>query len=454
MQISPICVNLFSIQPKQQGTQSCATVPFAPKLKPLSVDTVSFTASAPNAGALRKLLAFGIPDLYSDVILFDPVQLQKILDKQVFSKDLKSIYKHLKKYRDSLFPIEENFFKMIKNAAKRNPKTRLEVFIQQLVPVHSQKLLNIQRPIFDELIRLSKYMPADILTEFDYLMYVTNKKLTKEPVYVPFSLKEFKYKLGRIKERIENSKNAEQKRDMRKIMNKISTIPEISKEKRLSSRFPIKKYEKLQVQMVLDLSNFIERTSLKSDKDLRALIDTSRSQVFKRPTSIKFNRKSFIHDLEEILDKLPDKKLARRMHKVAIGLPTSKDNISAFIMKSADRSAAQIGYDLFQGSLGTVDHLLAAHKGGSDSLENYALSSAFMNSQKAHQRFAVLLRNNPVIRIYCQNQIDRLIELANGGVFDYVGLSKQYIRSLAKRLVKLSPKEDPLILDTSALKYK
>ena len=154
-----------------------------------------------------------------------------------------------------------------------------------------------------------------------------------------------------------------------------------------------------------------------------------------------------------ILDKLPDRKLARKMEQVAVKLPTSKENISAFIMKSAGRSPQQIGYDLFQGSLGSVDHLLAAHKGGSDSISNYALTSAHLNSKKAHQRFAITLTKNPEIRVYAQRHMDKLIELANAGVFDYVGLNKGYIFSLARRVEKLSPKDDPLILDTSALKY-
>ena len=186
---------------------------------------------------------------------------------------------------------------------------------------------------------------------------------------------------------------------------------------------------------------------------MQNLINVSKSQVYKSPTNIKFNRKSFIHELKKILEKMPDKKLARRMEQVAVSLPTSKENISAFIMKSADRSPQQVGYDMFQGSLGSVDHLLASHKGGHNCLENYALTSSFMNSKKAHQRLAVMLRNNPDVRLYCQNHIDRLIELANGGVFDSVGLSKGYIYSLASRIEKLSPKEDPLILDVSALKY-
>lgn len=454
MQILPIGINLYQNKPKIQESKSCTMPSFAPKLKPLAIDTVSFTGSAPFAGPLRKLLAFDIPDLYSEVTLFDPVMLQRMLDKQIFSKDLKYLSKHLNKYKDSMFPVERTFFNLLKNEAKRNPKCRLEEFVQRLVPAHSKKLLNVQKPIFAELDRLSKFMPADLLQEFDYLMYVTNKKLYNEPVYVPFSIKEFRYKIERIKDRINKSKNPEQKRDMQKILHKISIIPEIPKEKRLSSKFPIKSYEKLQARIILELSDFIERSSLRNDKDLLALMQTSKSKVFKTPTSIKFNRKSFIHDLEEILDRLPDKKLARRMHKVSISLPTSKENLSAFIMKSANRSAQQIGYDMFQGSLGTVDHLLAAHKGGCDAIENYALSSAFMNSQKAHQRLSVMLRKNPEIRNYCQKHVDRLIELANCGVFEFVGLSKQYIKSLARRIEKLSPKDDPLILDLSALKYK
>ena len=105
------------------------------------------------------------------------------------------------------------------------------------------------------------------------------------------------------------------------------------------------------------------------------------------------------------------------------------------------------------GACGTVDHLLAAHNKGASSLANYGLASAYKNSQKAHQSLAVLLDKNPDVRIYCQRQINRLIELANNKTFKKIGLDPSYIRSLAKKLEKLSPKNDPLILDTSKLKY-
>ena len=454
MQILPVSINFLYNQNRVQGVNSNTfALPVAPKLKPLAVDTVSFKGSAPNAEHLRALLPYGIPDLYSDTILMDPDDLQKMLDRRLFNGNLRTIVKNTKKYKPCLFPVEREFFNMLKAEAKRNPKGRLDEYIQRLVPYHSQRLLAIQTPIFQELNRLSKQMPADLLEEYNYLMYVTNRKLSNEPIYMPFSVKEFKYKLGRIKERVDKSKNHDQKAAMQKVMKMANSVPEISKEKRLSSKFPIKKYERNQMMMVLEISDFVERSPLRKDKDLQNLINVSKSQVYKSPTNIKFNRKSFIHELKKILEKMPDKKLARQMEQVAVSLPTSKENISAFIMKSADRSPQQVGYDMFQGSLGSVDHLLASHKGGHNCLENYALTSSFMNSKKAHQRLAVMLRNNPEVRIYCQNHVDKLIELANGGVFDSVGLSKGYIYTLANRIEKLSPKEDPLILDVSALKY-
>ena len=271
------------MQPRVQGVNSCPqAMPIPPKLKPLAVDTVSFTGSAPNAEALRALLAYDIPDLYSNVILMDPNELQTMLDKRLFSNNLRTIVKNTKKYKHSLFPVERQFFNMIKSEAKRNPKMRLDEYIQRLVPHHSQKLLAIQQPIFNELRRLSTYMPSDLLEEFNYLMYVTDKKLSNEPVYVPFSVKEFKYKLGRIKERIDKSKNNDHKYAMQKIVKMASSVPEISKEKRLSSKFPIKKYERNQMMMVLEISDYIERSPLRNDKDLQSLIANHSFTIWKK----------------------------------------------------------------------------------------------------------------------------------------------------------------------------
>lgn len=421
-------------------------------LSPMPYDSVSFSGHrhTPNSYELKELLAYDIPDIYSPVILIDSSTVEQMMREKMFEQPIKKIVRNLKKHEKSLFPIEKQFFDLMKVAAKDTPQMKLDEFVHSLVPEHSKKLRNIQRPIFEKLDKLAKYMPEDLYNEYFILREQTERKLSNEPVYIPFSLKEFHYKLGRIKERIDKGSNYQAKLAIKGLC-ELSDYS-VPKSVRESRGFSQKWYEEKQANILLKISRTFEESVLKDDEDLKSLIKISRAQMYNIPTNINFNRKSFIYDLQEITDKLEDRKLARRMVRTAVKLPTSKENISAFIMKAESRSSSQIGYDMLSGAIGTVDHILAHHKGGKDNISNYVLSSGYMNSEKAHERFAIFLRKNPEIRIYAQNHIDRLIELANAGVFKKIGLSKSYITDLARRLEKLSASDPPLILDTSALK--
>ncbi len=428
-------------------------VPQCSKLKPMPFDSVTFSGHrhTPNSYELKELLAYDIPDIYSPVILIGSSTVEQMMREKVFDMPIKKIVRRIKKHEKSLFPVEKQVFDFMKTAAEETPQMKLDEFISSLVPEHSKKLLNIQRPVFNKLDKLAKDMPKDLYIEYTLLMAQTERKLLNEPVYIPFSLKEFHYKLGRIKERIDKG-NSQQAKFAIKNLYDLSdwAVPKSIKESR---GFAQSWYEEKQANILLKISRLFEESVLKDDEDLKALIKTSRAQMYKIPTNIKFNRKSFIYDLKEITDKMEDKTLARKMVRTAVKLPTSKENLSAFIMKAESRSSSQIGYDLFSGAIGTADHILAHHKGGKDLINNYVLSSGFMNSEKAHERFSIFLRKNPDIRIYAQNHIDRLIELANEGVFKKIGLPVTYITDLANKLEKLSKPGPPLILDTSALKY-
>lgn len=456
MNILPVSFNSFYKPPVRfQNENRTSNVFDAPKLAPLKTDTISlsFQGSAPNAEPLRRLLAYKIPDLYSNIILMNPEDLRSIMKAHLSSMPLNKLVKKLNPYIDSMFPIEREVFGMLKTEARIHPKTRLNEFIHKLVPEHSKKLRKLQRPIFEELNHTATSMPSDLLAEYNYLVHITNKKLYNEPVFVPFSIRGFQYKLEKIRKRISSTNDVYKKHDIDKLCNIANSISYVPKEKRFGNGFSLKRYERKQRQMILKFADYFNYSKLKDDKDLKELVEISKGQIFKVPVNIQFNRKSFIYDLKKITERLEDKKLARRMEQLAVSLPTSRDNISAFIMKAADRSAEQIVYDLLGGACGTVDHLLAAHNKGASSLANYGLASAHKNSQKAHQSLAVLLDKNPDVRIYCQRQINRLIELANNKTFKKIGLEPTYIISLAKKLEKLSSKNDPLILDTSKLKY-
>jgi hypothetical protein len=182
---------------------------------------------------------------------------------------------------------------------------------------------------------------------------------------------------------------------------------------------------------------------LKNDDGLRELLENSEQRIYKVPINITFSRKTFIYDLQKILEALEDKRLARMVEKTAISLPTSKENLSAFIVKAASRSDNQVAFDMLSGSEGTIDHLVASYNGGSNNLSNYSLASAYKNSLKAHKSFARFYRENPNSAEYAQRHIEGLVCLYLWGAFRNAKLDKGYIYHLARRIEKLS--KDPTL---------
>lgn len=439
MKILPVYPNLYNQQvlvPRRTNINSNIRV--LPVQKP---DIISFSGSAPNAEALRALLPYRIPDLYSPIILLDPAKTNEILNKHVFSRGLKGITKVVEPLTESLFSIEGDFYALLRAEAFMHPNMRISQFVQSLVPRHEKILRDIQQPIFKEIEAYSSDFPGDLLDKFNYLMYINNKKINQEDVFVPFSVKEFKYKLNNIKKRVMAGATDDECNSMNKLLSIAGGIQNISKEQRLSPNFKLTKYEDKQKQMISQMLEYFDRSVLRDDVDLRELLENSERRIYKVPINIRFNRKTFIYNLQEILQYLEDKKLARMVEQKAISLPTSKQNLSAFIMKASARSEDQIAFDMLSGSEGTIDHLIASIKGGKDKLSNYALASAYKNSLKNHQSFARCYREDSKIREYAQAQIDRLLRLETCGITRKVKLDRGYILHLAHRLEKLS--KDP-----------
>ena len=191
---------------------------------------------------------------------------------------------------------------------------------------------------------------------------------------------------------------------------------------------------------------------LKKDTELNDLLTSARAKIYKIPMVYSFKRKVFIHELVKITKKLENTKLSHRMVQTALRLPTSKQDVSAFIMKAVDYSSEKIGYELISGSMGSIEHLTPAKKGGEDSMSNFALVSVFMNNDREMKSFTQQLKLYPEIYVNAQKQVDRLIELYNDGTFRKIGLSRAYIINLASKLFKMSPPENRLYIDLTALK--
>ena len=464
MRILPLLPNQYTTSIKTNNRSDYFQYSRAVLNAPLAVDTVSFGRRAANAEALRELMAYGIPDMYSGKVVIDPRILEKFYSKNVFSKSIKNIVKLLVKYEDSLHTVERQFFNIVKSMAKTNPQYKLKDVVLNLAPEHNKKLLKVQQPIFEELTEMAKEMPPEQLKEFHNLMSIIYKKLDHKPVQLPFSAKEFLYKLQRIADEVYKKNNPREKDTMKQLLSLAKKMPEKTEDELLpvkQIKSKVKRNKKIRYQRELvktradiltDMEVLVTGSTLKNNQDLMRLFAQTRSKIYNIPIVIPFNRKSFIYELQKITNTLEDTKLAHRMVQKAVKLPTSHENLSAFIMKCVEYSSDKIGYNIVVGSGGSIDHLVPYVKNGKDSLENYGISSAYYNSERAERSMVQQLRRYPKIYENCQKQVDRLIELCNNGTFKKVGLSKQYIINFAKRMYNLSPQDKRLELNLDKLK--
>ena len=192
------------------------------------------------------------------------------------------------------------------------------------------------------------------------------------------------------------------------------------------------------------------------------------------PAVEPFKRQEFLYDLKNILKSINDYDIETESLAKAREIPQSTEDVSAFVVKYVNDTPERIGYYLLKGSLASIEHIdprvqqvkdnnihvkkKKKHRkkknsvsGNRNHLKNYGLASAYINSLRSNMPFDEWVKNNPMACKNCQKYVDRLIELYHAGVFDVVGLEKDYIYNFAEQVKKLSPKEKPIILDLSKL---
>ena len=113
MRISAINFNSVHNQWRINRSEQPKSYSSARLSQPLKADTVSFKGTTPHSEALRALLSFKIPDLYSPIILLDPATVNKIYENHVFTSTIGNITKHLRQLTASLFPVEYDFYNLI-----------------------------------------------------------------------------------------------------------------------------------------------------------------------------------------------------------------------------------------------------------------------------------------------------------------------------------------------------
>ncbi len=437
-------------------------------MKPaLMFDTVSFTGVSNGGDILKKLCAYGVPDMYTGLRLLDPKVLERMQLNGLFNQPLEKVIKTVSHYEDTMMPINKEVFNILKKHSKKHPNQTLSETMQELYPKHKKQLLREQQYIFEEIMRLACDLPKDLYEEFSELMNITNKRLQNDPVVLPFSEREFLYKLHRIGDEMLTKNKRHELHAMHRLISVANKI--FHNEPKGSRVYGRNIKKKLEMQMqpeilkrnstnLTEFRKIFDVSPLRNNEDIIRLLDNTSAKVHGFPAFATFERKSFIHELKKITRKLKNRKFAQEFTEASWRLPTSKDNVSAFIVKFSDQSNNKIGTNLLVSGMCSIDHLVAKKNGGPNKLSNYGLSGAEINRQKTNIYFDEWVRKHPETRKNCQKQVDRLIELYRQGVFEKVSkkqknkrLDKSYIEDFAKTIYDISPEENRIKLDISKL---
>ena len=454
MRVLPI--NIFSYN-KVSSLRTEKHPDFGLKISsPIKEDTVSFGHAAQNAEPLRKLMEIGAPNLYGKGgPVITPRRFDELTKSKVFTRSVRSIVNAIEPLSNTLREIQLDILEMLKEYSKIKPEARLDEIFQSWAPLAHVELYRKQKPFFEELKIAAKDLPNEIKPIFDELMQKSQDQIDQKPITQEFNKRDFRYKLERISQRIRHTKNQNEKDAMKKLINMAEIIPYSQKPKHLSIYKNQKKNKHNNQSAIIilkQIKNFFERSVLSKDEELQALFADVNCQIHGIPTFIPFGRKNFIEDIEELVQNIPDQRLAHKMIQIAVKLPTSDDEISAFIVKASRKSPEKIAFDWLWGAVGDIDHVISRSSGGKDKPLNYGITNHYENYKKSNKTYAQLLRERPENYESAKNYIKWLEWAHNAGELRKVGLNSGYVRNFAANLVKLSPPENPLKFEPLHLK--
>lgn len=394
-----------------------------------------------NSEPLRALFAYGIPDLYSEIITVDPKRVAKMMKTDAFEVPLKKFMQVFKPFEQSLFKDtnETKLYEIIKEQSEVNPDMDVKGVVQKIAPVHLKRLRKKQGVIFKDLDELAQKLPESHRYRYKLLRSETQDKLDYKPVVVRFSSKEFKYKLSKIADFVSQRKDLKADKAMQRLIKEAEKLPSSS------SYNAIEKQKKI----IEDINILLQTSVLSKNEQLNDLITISRDRLNNKKVVVPFSRKNFLYDLDKLTSDISDKNLRDEMLNLAETLPTSSNSLSAFIVKIKNESSEKIAYRILDPSMASVEHLFPASHGGPDELYNFACASRKENTERGNLPFITQLKKRPLTKIYAQRQMDKYIELANQGVFKKCKMPLSYIDDFKNKIEELSNKR--IVLDTSKL---
>lgn len=130
----------------------------------------------------KKLIREGIPDAYSEIENLIPrEELDKHKTLGTFGKRSQLAIKHLKKYKDSMFPIEKEIFSILENLSKKHPNMNIQELLRLRYANAEQILINQQSEVLNRINLTIRQLPKKEFVEMRKLInHSFDKMFTQE----------------------------------------------------------------------------------------------------------------------------------------------------------------------------------------------------------------------------------------------------------------------------------
>lgn len=207
-------------------------------------------------------------------------------------------------------------------------------------------------------------------------------------------------------------------------------------------RLEVKQLNIINKAIAQDL-NLNEKTKAELDKTM----ETVRFILFVESKKQPQKRSRIIKEFRKLRDKCDEKQKIDKMLEILKTLPTSKDDVDAFMTKYTQRGNREIGQRLMSSALPTLDHITPAKNSGHDSFSNMLVLCEKCNSERGHIPYEEWFEIHPEMPKNIQKNMNKIImEINEGRLIGFETYPKD-VKETLKRVTK-----EPFILDTSELR--
>jgi len=470
MKILPV---IFFTPQKQQRTDFNKNQYDSCLNKGLIQDTFTFTGRKPMSGKeFKKKCARFVNDFYTGEPMLESSDLTKMKKRGFFKGGIKDFVHKTKPYADIYIEpnsVEAEIYKRIVKESKTNPHITLPELFQNWYKAARSSFRREQRPCFDQVKTLGAQLPPEHAEKFFKFMTKIDRKLYDEPIIQEFSIKEFKYKISKTMEKstdiglknrismllglLSDHSFVDNTPIHPSIIKKVFDFKNVKVPYRKSKYYDkfLKPYETDKDAVKIKIIEQIRDTlAAKGYKKLERVCDDNIDMIMGKPVRVPFSNKTFVYDLAEVLQDVPDEKLKRQILDAAESLPSSSQSPEAMILKLHDADADVIGDRLFNPALVSIEHFHPDSLGGSDDMVNCGLAKRWINTLRGNEALWAFIQKmgfDPKHQYSYADDIVRCNQKKKVTYEDALGhletIEREARMDLTKYKERLKPFEDP-----------